>query len=348
VASPKSRHRLSYSSTKLFHQSVAMADNSGEELVKKAEARLKKWSLFGGNKEEEALELYSKAAAQFKLTKQWKEAGDTYLKMAELSEKTKNETDAIGHYGSAAKAYQNVDSKEAIKVFRLCVKLHMAADRFTTAARDWKEIAKMEEKEDRNKEAAEAWEQAARCHEAENGKAAAIQCWVAVARISATMADYRRAIELYEKAATQSLETDLGRWSAAEYLYKAALCRFVLESKTGECKETAEALEKYVDMHPAFENAREYKFLKSIVDAFAKDDVDKFTDVVFKFDSVLKLDPWTSKLLLKIKEVLKEGVSADDIATANSDKKAGETGGEGSTGKHAGDSLSDDPLDKLT
>jgi len=322
---------------------------SGEEWVQKAEARLKKWSLFGGNKEEEALEMYNKAAAQFKLSKQWKEAGDVYLKMAELSEKIKNETEAINFYQSAGKAYQNCDSKEAIKVFRLCTKLHMAADRFSTAARDWKEIAKMEEKEDRNKEAAEAWEKAATCHEAENGKAAATQCWSNVARICASMADYKRAIELYEKCAAQSLETDLGRWSAAEYLYKASLCRFVLESKSGECKETTEALEKYVDMHPAFENAREYKFLKAILDAFQKDDIDKFTDVVAKFDAVLKLDNWTSKLLLKVKDVLREGVSADDIASANADKKTGDTAGTGGDGgKHAGDSLSDDPLDKLT
>ena len=77
-----------------------------------------------------------------------------------------------------------------------------------------------------------------------------------------------------------------------------------------ECKETAEALEKYVDMHPAFENAREFKFLKvrcsfcdlialiscwavfcvqSLLEAFQKDDLDSFTDIVAKFDAVIKL-----------------------------------------------------------
>jgi len=322
---------------------------AGEEYVKKAEARLKKWGLFDGTKKmEDAIELYDKAAAQFKLSKQWKDAGDTYTKMAELSEKIKNDSDAVNFYTSAARAYQNEDSKLAVAAYRLVVTKHMAADQFGTAAKDWKEIAKMEEKEGRNKEASEAWEKAATCHEAENGKAAANQCLINVARIAATMEDYKRAIELYEKVAAQSVESDLGRWSATEYLFKAALCRFVLESKTGAFKETAEAVDRYVDMHPAFENAREHKFLKQILDAFEKDDIEKFTDVVFKFDSVLKLDNWTSKLLLKIKDVLREGVSSDDIAKISGDGGDKKDGSGGSGGTAGGGGATSDPLDELT
>jgi alpha-soluble NSF attachment protein len=309
-------------------------ENKGEDYVKQAEAKLKKWSLFGsGNKYEDSLELFEKGAAQFKLNKQWKDAGDTYIKMAEVCEKQKNDDDAVNYYRQAAQAYQNSHPKEAVKIFRLVVKMHMDTDRFSTAATEWKEIAKLEEKEGHIQAAREAWEKAATCHEASNAKAAATQCSLQVARICADEADYKKAVDIFEKSATQALDSELGRWSASEYMYKAALCNFVLESKAGECKETAELVEKYLEQHPAFENAREYKFLKGILEAFEKDDVEKFTEVVFKFDSVLKLDNWTSKLLLKIKDVLKEGVQS---GTGTSDKKDGDN------------SHTDDPLDKLT
>jgi alpha-soluble NSF attachment protein len=306
-------------------------ESKGEDYVKQAEAKLKSWSLFGsGNKYEDALELYEKAAAQFKLNKQWKEAGDTYIKMAEVCEKQKNDDEAVNYYRQAALSYQNSHPKEAIKIFRLVVKMHMDTDRFSTAATEWKEIAKLEEKEGHIQAAREAWEKAAQCHEASNGKAAATQCLLQVARICADEADYKKAVDLFEKCATQALDSELGKWSASEYMYKATLCHFVLESKSGESKDTAELLEKYIEQHPALENARECKFLKGIIEAFDKDDVEKFTEIVFKFDSVLKLDNWTSKLLLKIKDVLKEGVQQ---GTGSSDKKEGDTS---------------DPLDGLT
>jgi len=318
-----------------------MADRGelkGEDLMKQAEASLKKWSLFGNTQKfEDAVELYERAAAQFKLNKQWKEAAEAYMKAADVCEKNlKNDADAVDKMQNAAKCYQNCNPKEAVTIFRKVVKMHQDTGRLSTAANEWKEIAKLEEKEGHMQAAREAWEKAATCHEASNGKAAATQCLPQVARICADEADYKKAVELFEKCAHQALDSELGKWSASEYLYKAALCNLVLETKSGETKDVTEQLDRYVEEHPAFETAREYKFLKGIIDAFDKDDVEKFTEVVFKFDSVLKLDNWTSKLLLKIKDVLKEGVQQP-------------SGQGGKTGDNKdGDNHSDDPLDKLT
>jgi len=315
----------------------------GEDYLKQAEASLKKWGLFSGTQKfEDAVELYEKAASQFKLNKQWKEAAESYIKAAEICEKNiKNDSDAVDKYQNAAKCYQNCNPKEAVKVFRMVVKMHMDTDRFSVAANEWKEIAKLEEKEGHIQAAREAWEKAATCHEAANAKAAANQCLLQVARICADEADYKKAVDLFEKCAESALDSDLGRWSASEYLYKATLCNFVLESKSGESKDTSEMLDKFVEQHPAFETSREYKFLKGILEAFEKDDVDKFTEIVFKFDAVLKLDNWTSKLLLKIKDVLKEGIqpSSNGGGGGNTDSKDGDKSGSGAAV---------DPLDALT
>jgi len=158
--------------------------------------------------------------------------------------------------------------------------------------------------------------------------------------LAAQIDDFKRAIELYEKIGQQSLETDLGKWSANEYFYKAALCQFAQECKSGECNDTKEAVERYVDLHPAFENSRECKFLRNIIEAFNANDVEKFTDVVFKYDSIIKLTPWESRLLLRIKEVVRDGITAPAADLDSSKPAAGQSA--------AVPEDLDDPLDKLT
>jgi len=65
----------------------------GDELVKEAEKKLKSWSLFSSSsKYDDACELYDKAAAQYKIDKEWERAGQTYVKAAEISEKQKKFT----------------------------------------------------------------------------------------------------------------------------------------------------------------------------------------------------------------------------------------------------------------
>ena len=60
-------------------------------------------------------------------------------------------------------------------------------------------------------------------------------------------------------------------------------------------------------MDPSFSDARECKLCKDLLVQCEAFDVDAFTQVVFEYDSISKLDPWKTTLLLKIKNVIKEG-----------------------------------------
>lgn len=62
-------------------------------------------------------------------------------------------------------------------------------------------------------------------------------------------------------------------------------------------------------MFPAFSDSREYKLLKKLLDKLETGDVDGFSEAVAEYDSVSKLDPWFTSLLLKIKKQ----ISQDDI-----------------------------------
>lgn len=296
-----------------------MSERKGDELIAEAEKKLKSggglMGLFGGkqSKMEEATELFDKAAAQYKLAKSWQEAGDAYVKAAELCEKTKNDTEGCGYYVNAAKCYKNVSTRDALKFYKIAVDLHTANNRFSTAAKLYKEIAEIEEKEMNVPAAINAWNQAADCFFGEDSTTSGNQCLLQVAALTATDGDYLRAAQVFEKVAKSSLEgSKLVQYSVKDYLYKAALCQFAHWSKTShECKEVTKAIEKYKDMFPAFEDSRECKFLENAVKAFDEDDIEAFTGHVFKFDQVLKLDNWQASLLLEIKTALKKGAATD-------------------------------------
>ena len=84
-----------------------MSESRGDELVAKAEKKLKGFSLFG-NKYEDASEILEKAANQYKLAKAWRKAGETYLKLAECHNKLDAGHDAASCYVNASHAYKKV------------------------------------------------------------------------------------------------------------------------------------------------------------------------------------------------------------------------------------------------
>jgi len=256
--------------------------------------------------------LYAKAGAQYKISKDWDQAARAYIQAAELAEKTKQAHDACTHYVEAAKCFKNGASfTEAVRVYRLAILLHMDANRFSTAAKLWKEVAEIEQKRGDNKSAIDAWNECANAYEASDGQASANQALLKVAELSASEEDYKRAVTIYEKVAKISVESSLGRHSVKDYLFKAALCHFALEARAGDVKGLGETIEKYKDQFPMFDGSRECKLIESCMAAFNEDNVDKFTEHLVKFNSVSPLDGWTSKILLDIKNALKEGPAAD-------------------------------------
>jgi alpha-soluble NSF attachment protein len=60
-------------------------------------------------------------------------------------------------------------------------------------------------------------------------------------------------------------------------------------------------------MDPSFGDSRECKLLSDIAAACEEQDVDAFTNAVYEFDSVQKLDSGLTTMLLGVKNNLKAG-----------------------------------------
>ena len=56
----------------------------------------------------------------------------------------------------------------------------------------------------------------------------------------------------------------------------------------------------------SFSDTRECTLLKELLDAVDEADVEKFTNAVFEFDQISKLDKWKTTILLRIKTHLND------------------------------------------
>lgn len=62
------------------------------------------------------------------------------------------------------------------------------------------------------------------------------------------------------------------------------------------------ALESYTEMDVTFPSTREFQLLQDIIEAVDQGDDEMFSDKVFQYDQLSKLDKWKTTMLLRIKE----------------------------------------------
>lgn len=284
------------------------ASRKAAELIAKADKKLTSWfASFSGSKYEDAEELYSKAANQLKVAKQWEAAGAAFEKAAQCHLKLQSPHDAASSYQDAGLCYKKTNTQQAVLLYKEVVSIHIDLGRFTTAAKVQKEIGELYEAEGDNAKAIEAFQTAADYYQAEENNSTANQMLLRVAGLAAGAKDYKRAIEIYEQVAIASLESNLLKFSVKGYLLLAGLCRLA----TGEIGAALNALERYEGMDATFAGSREGALLRDVVTAFEAYDEDTFTEKVRAYDEISRLDAQKTSLLLEIKNQMKD--HAEDI-----------------------------------
>lgn len=279
-----------------------MSSAKAAELVAKADKKLTSWfASFTGGKYEDAEELYSKAANQYKVGKEWDLAGATFEKAAQCHMKMQSPHDAARSYQDAAMCYKKTNTKQAVLLYKEVVSIHIDLGRFTSAAKVQKDVGELLEAEGDTEKAVEAYQTAADYYQAEESNSTANQMLLKVAELSATRKDYRKAIDIYEQVAIASLESNLLKFSVKNYLFSAGLCRLA----TGEIGAAVNALDRYDGMDATFASTREGQLLRDVTAAFEASDEDQFTAKVREFDDISRLDPQKTSLLLEIKSQIK-------------------------------------------
>jgi len=292
---------------------VYKTDPKADALVADAAKKLKAFSLFNSSKHEDAIEMLEKAASIYKMNKNWQEAGQAYEQCAEINaEKIKDVHSTQSSWENAAKAYKNVNLRQAIKCYTNAVDILMENNKFAQAAKLWKEMGMLYEKESDIDGAIRTYQKAADCYEADNSTANANGMFIKVADLTADAEEYKKAISIYEKVARTSVENSALRWSVKDHLFKALLCHLVLAAPSHQLEGVTRKLDSYVDMCPHLDNTREKSLIEELVQDFADNDPDAFADHVFRFDEIMPLDRWKSKVLLQVKKALEGGNPEDN------------------------------------
>ncbi|XP_044472902.1 alpha-soluble NSF attachment protein-like isoform X3 [Mangifera indica] len=252
-----------------------------QEFEKKAEKKIKSWSLFG-SRYDDAAELYAKSANHFKLAKSWDRAGSLYVILSDCH----------------------------LKIISMKLPLLVLMLQTVTRKLQTKDIGELYELEQNNEKAILYFERASEYFENAEATTSANQCKLKVAQFSAQQEQYQKAIEIYEKIARQSLNINLLKYGVRGHLLNAGLCQLC----RGDVVAITNALERYENLDLTFSRTREYKFLADLATTIEEEDVTKFTHVVREFDSITRLDPWKTTLLWRVKEALKaKELEEDDL-----------------------------------
>ncbi|CAO3622187.1 unnamed protein product [Cunninghamella echinulata] len=243
----------------------------------------------------------------FKLAQQWTQAGDAFTEAAKLYQRGSGaKFDGSRAFENAAKCYKRQDPQAAVNALKEAIILDQEGGNFRSAARHYQEVAELYEGElDNAKGAYDAYNQASDLFAADESPALANKCTLKVAHIAADLDLLNVAIEKFEKVAAASVDDALLKWSLKEYFLKAGLCHLC----TGDLVKTQQALSSYCSMDMSFETTREYSLLKGILESVENGDIDQFTQVVYDYDKLTRLDNWKTAILLKIKK----SVDSDDL-----------------------------------
>ncbi|CAG9855465.1 unnamed protein product [Phyllotreta striolata] len=273
------------------------------EAEKKVSSRGFFGSLFGGSSRiEDAVECYQRAANLFKMAKNWDAAGKAFCEAANLHSRSGARHDAATNFVDAANCYKKADISEAVNCLLKAIEIYTDMGKFTMAAKYHQNIAEMYETDPVDLErAVQHYEQAADYFRGEESNSSANKCLLKVAQYAAQLENYEKAIQIYQEVAFSALESSLLKYSAKEYLFRAALCHLCVDILNAQ-----HAVESYIQRYPAFQDSREYKLLKTLMEHIEEQNVDGYTDAVNDYDSISRLDPWYTTILLRIKKQLNE------------------------------------------
>mmetsp|Transcript_41309 Transcript_41309/g.97096 ORF Transcript_41309/g.97096 Transcript_41309/m.97096 type:complete len:290 (+) Transcript_41309:130-999(+) len=279
---------------------------AADDLVAKAEKKLK-GGMFGnmfGSKKEEAVDILDEAANKYKQAKKWQKCGDTHQRRGNLQLELGDKFAAGQSFQAAFQAYKKDPecNTVAIQALNACIELHINNGRFTQAAKQHKEAGEMFEAELNYKQAVHHYQTAADYYKTEDQTSSANQCFKKVGVLSAELEDYKTAIEVYENIAASSLDVALLKWGVKDYFFQAGLSHLA----SNDFIAARRAVERYQEQDVSFTDTRECKLLTSLLEAADQQDLEMFTEAVAEFDEISKLDKWSTTLLLRVKNNLKD------------------------------------------
>jgi alpha-soluble NSF attachment protein len=113
---------------------------------------------------------------------------------------------------------------------------------------------------------------------------------------------YFEAAQLFDKVANTSLENHLMKYSVKDYWLKAGLCTLA----TKDLVSARRNLQQYTEKDPTFAGQRECQLLADLIEAIDAGNQEVFTDKLYAYDQMSRLDKWKTEILMRIKNQIEE------------------------------------------
>ncbi|CAD6198790.1 unnamed protein product [Caenorhabditis auriculariae] len=242
--------------------------------------------------------------------KLWREAGDAFVRAAELhGSQGDSKHDCASQYAEAANCYRKINPQIAIDCLLKTSEIYTDMGRFNMAAKNHITIAELFETDCPDKEQCiEHYQKAADYYKGEEAKSSATKCLLKVAQYAAELEHYTQAIAVFEEIAYWEADHSTLKYAAKNHFFQALLCHLVVDRLNAQL-----ALKKYEEASPSFSDSREAKFIKEVLTAIEEQNEEVFTETVKNFDKISRLDPWATSLLVKAKRAISKEDDEEDL-----------------------------------
>lgn len=259
------------------------------------------FSFLGGSSSsrlEDASDLYVQAANTYRLRKDFLQAGQQFLRAAELQKKLNSHNDVANHLIEAYKCFKSVSPHDAIDALLQAIHIFLTQNgQFRRAANFQMDLSELYEAVGDFNSATENYEKAGDYFSTDQAEALSSKAFLKAADLYASMENYSKAISLYDTIAEKLAANNLSRWSLKEYYFKITLCALCMD----DVVEAQKRLDTYAVEDASFGTTREFKLLQDISTIVDSGTAEQFADTVFEFDQYSKLDKLKTQLLLTIK-----------------------------------------------
>lgn len=232
------------------------------------------------------------------MAKLWKEAGDAFVRAAELNgSKGDSKHECASQYAEAANCYRKINPQLAVDCLLKTCEIYTDMGRFNMAAKNHVTIAELFEAECPDTEQCiQHYQKAADYYKGEESKSSATKCLIKVAQYAAQLEQYQRAIGVFEEIAMYEADHPTLKYAAKNHFFQALLCYLCIDLLDAQ-----HAVKRYEEVSPSFADSRESKLVKDLIVCLEDGNEELFTDTVKAYDKISRLDQWHTGLLVKIK-----------------------------------------------
>lgn len=227
------------------------------------------------------------------MDKHWLKAGQAFYEAAKL-QNVRHE--AAVYYTDAANCFKKCNLEQAVNCLLKAIEIYTDLGRFTLAAKLHENIGAIFENEINYEMAVQHYEQAAEYFNGEENNSSAMRCLLKVAHLSAVMKDYGKAISVYQEVTRRCSDTALLKYSVKEYIFREVLCQMCVD-----VTEAVKTLERYERTCPIFQDSREDRLMRKLVECANEWDENGFSEAVTSYDQITRFDEWFTTILLRIK-----------------------------------------------